>query len=127
MQYHFGLVHGTLVRSCDVCPSGAGQQSCDSLAYKTLMGMESLQSYMGILQETQWLVVMGTKGTCKSSLVSGLAQHLSSCLEAEEGEGMEDLVMGVVGGEIVRFNLDKDGVPTILKYFKNDLAKRVQL
>ena len=91
------------------------------------MGIESLQSYMGILHETQWLVVMGTKGTCKSSLVSGLAQHLSSCLEAEEGEGMEDLVMGVVGGEIVRFNLDKDGLPTILKYFKNDLAKRVQL
>lgn len=106
---------------------GAGQQACDSLAYKTLMGTESLQSYMSILQETQWLVVMGTKGTCKSSLVSGLAQHLSSCLEAEEGEGMEDLVMGVVGGEIIRFNLDKDGVATILKYFKTDLAKRVRL
>lgn len=82
---------------------------------------------MGILHETQWLVVMGTKGTCKSSLVSGLAQHLSSCLEAEEGEGMEDLVMGVAGGEIVRFNLDKEGLPTIVKYFKNDLVKRVQL
>lgn len=91
------------------------------------MGTESLQSYMGILQETQWLVVMGTKGTCKSNLVNGLVQHLSSCLEAEEGEGMEDLVMGVVGGEIVRFNLDKDGLATILKYFKTDLVKRVQL
>ena len=107
--------------------SGAGQQACDSLAYKTLMGMEALNSYMSILQETQWLVVMGTKGTCKSSLVSGLAQHLSSCLEAEEGEGMEDLVMGVAGGEIIRFNLDKDGVATPLKYFKTDLVKRVQL
>ena len=91
------------------------------------MGTESLQSYMAILQETQWLVVMGTKGTCKSSLVSGLAQHLSSCLEAEEGEGMEDLLMGVVGGEIIRFNLDKEGVTNPLKYFKNDLVKRVKL
>ena len=91
------------------------------------MGVESLRSYVGILQETQWLVVMGTKGTCKSSLVSGLAQHLSSSLEAEEGEGMEDLVMGVSGGEIIRFNLDKDGLTKILKYFKADLVKRVQL
>lgn len=91
------------------------------------MGVESLQSYIGILQETQWLVVMGTKGTCKSSLVSGLAQHLSSSLEAEEGEGMEDLVMGISGGEVIRFNLDKDGLTKILKYFKADLVKRVQL
>lgn len=82
---------------------------------------------MSILQETQWLVIMGTKGTCKSSLVSGLAHHLSSCLEAEEGEGMEDLVMGVVGGEIVKFSLDKEGLSTPLKYFKTDLVKRVQL
>ena len=91
------------------------------------MGTESLQSYMAILHETQWLVVMGTKGTCKSSLVGGLAQHLSSCLEAEEGEGMEDIEMGIVGGEIIRFNLDKEGVTTPLKYFKADLVKRVQL
>lgn len=91
------------------------------------MGVESLRSYIGILQETQWLVIMGTKGTCKSSLVSGLAQHLSSSLEAEEGEGMEDLVVGVSGGEIIRFNLDKDGLTKILKYFKADLVKRVQL
>lgn len=91
------------------------------------MGIESLQSYMAILQDTQWLVIMGTKGTCKSNLVSGLAQHLSSCLEAEEGEGMEDLVMGVAGGEVIRFNLDKEGLAPTLKYFKTDLLKRVQL
>ena len=92
------------------------------------MGKESLQSYMGILQETHWLVVMGTKGTCKSSLVTGLAQHMSSWLKCEgEGEGMEDLMMGVVGGEITQFNLDKEGITAPLKYFKNDLPKRVQL
>ncbi len=91
------------------------------------MGTESLQSYMAILHENQWLVVMGTKGTCKSSLVGGLAQHLSSSVEAEEGEGMEDLLMGVVGGEIIRFNLDKEGVAIPLKYFKTDLVKRIQL
>lgn len=92
------------------------------------MGKESLQSYMTILQDTHWLVVMGTKGTCKSSLVSGMAQHLSACLKVEaEGEGMEDLMMGVVGGEIVRFNLDKEGLTAPLKYFKTELAKRVQL
>ena len=91
------------------------------------MGMESLRSYMSILQETQWLVVMGTKGTCKSSLVTGLAQHLSCCLGAEEGEGMEDLLMGVTGGEIINFNLEKDGLAVTLKFFKTDLSKRVQL
>ncbi len=106
----------------------AGQQSCDALAFRLLMGKESLLSYMGILQETHWLVVMGTKGTCKSSLVMGLAQHLSSCLKSEsDGDGMEDLMMGVTGGEIVQFNLDKEGLIGPLKYFKNDLAKRVQL
>lgn len=91
------------------------------------MGLDSLQSYMAILQENQWLVVMGTKGTCKSSLVSGLASHLSSCLGAEEGEGMEDLEMGVVGGEIIKFSMDKEGLAVPLKYFKTDLVKRVQL
>ena len=92
------------------------------------MSKESLLAYMAMLQETQWLVVMGTKGTCKSSLVSGLTQHLSNSLMIEaEGEGMEDLMMGVVGGEIVRFNLDKDGLDKTLKYFRNDLAKRVKL
>lgn len=113
--------------SSDVSPD-AGQHSCDALAFRTLMGKESLQSYMAMLQETQWLVVMGTKGTCKSSLVNGLAQHLSSCLSMDaDGEGMEDLMMGVVGGEILQFSLDKEGLAGPLKYFKTDLAKRVQL
>ncbi len=85
--------------------SGSLQESCDSLAYKTLMNTESLQSYMNMLRETQWLVVMGTKGTCKTNLASGLARHLSLCVGCE---GVED-VEGA-GGEIVPFNLDKDGM-----------------
>ncbi len=90
------------------------------------MGVESLCSYMAILRETQWLVVMGTKGTCKSSLVNGLSHHLSSCLGAEEGgEGLEEV--GVVGGEIITFNIEKEGLSTALKYFKADLVKRVKL
>lgn len=87
--------------------SGAAQESCDSLAYKTLMNTETLNSYMNMLRETHWLVVMGTKGTCKTSLATGLSRHLSLIVSGEEGEDVED-VIGGVGGEIVNFNLDKD-------------------
>lgn len=112
---------------CALFFAGAAQQSCDSLAYKTLMARESLQSFVSILQETQWLVIMGTKGTCKSSLVSGLAQHLSSCLSSEEAGEMDDLEMGITGGEIIQFNLEKEGPSGPLKYFKADLVQRVKL
>lgn len=79
------------------------------MAYKTLMNAETLQSYMNMLQETRWLVVMGTKGTCKTSLASGLARHLSLCVTGDEYEGVEDVHEGT-GGEIVSFNLDKEGI-----------------
>lgn len=79
------------------------------MAYKTLMSAEALKSYMNMLQETHWLVVMGTKGTCKTSLASGLSRHLSLVVSSEECEDVED-VIGGVGGEIVSFNLDKDGL-----------------
>ena len=85
--------------------SGSAQESCDSLAYKTLMNTESLQSYMNMLQDTHWLVVMGTKGTCKTGLATGLARHLSLCVGCDGVEQVEG-----VGGEIVSFNLDKDGM-----------------
>ena len=55
---------------------------------------------MSMLLETQWLVVMGTKGTCKTSLASGLARHLARSLD-QDGEEEE---------HIVNFNLDKDGM-----------------
>ena len=73
------------------------------------MSAEALKSYMNMLQETHWLVVMGTKGTCKTSLASGLSRHLSLVVSSEECEDVED-VIGGVGGEIVSFNLDKDGL-----------------
>ena len=89
--------------------SGSAQESCDSLAYKTMMNAESLQSYMNMLYETRWLVVMGTKGTCKTSLASGISRHLSLCVGSEECEDVEG-VEGGVGGEIISFNLDKEGM-----------------
>ena len=73
------------------------------------MCAETLKSYMNMLQDTHWLVVMGTKGTCKTSLASGLSRHLSLVVSSEECEDVED-VIGGVGGEIVSFNLDKEGI-----------------
>ena len=96
---------GTVYYAC-FNQSGSGQESCDSLAYKTMMNTESLQSYMNMLYETRWLVVMGTKGTCKTSLAGGLSRHLSLCVGSEECEDVE----GGVGGEIISFNLDKEGM-----------------
>ena len=62
---------------------------------------------MTMLRETNWLVVMGTKGTCKTSLASGLAHHLSLYLSGEED--VEELMVGQ-GGEVISFNLDKEGL-----------------
>ena len=71
------------------------------------MGSEALQSYMEMLKQTRCLVVMGTKGTCKTSLASGLAKHLAQYVnELEEDEEM-------IGGgvtSVVNFNVDKDGI-----------------
>ena len=47
---------------------GSAQDSCDSLFYKTLKNADMLKSYMDMLRDTHWLVVMGTKGTCLRSL-----------------------------------------------------------
>ena len=90
---------------------GSAHDACDSLAYKTLMNMDTLKTYMDMLRETHWLVVMGTKGTCKTSLATGLARHLSMCLINEEDvEEDDDEVMVTVGGEVMSFNIDKDGL-----------------
>ena len=83
--------------------AGALQGSCDSVAYKILINTETLQSYISLLMETQWLVVMGTKGTCKTSLAQGLSRHLMQ-IAGEEGEGE--------GGDviIINYNVEKDGL-----------------
>ena len=47
---------------------GSAQDSCDSLSYKTLMNVDMLKSYMDMLRDTHWLVVMGMNGTCLQSL-----------------------------------------------------------
>ena len=52
--------------------------------------------------ETQWLVVMGTKGTCKTSLAQGLSRHLMQ-LVGDEGEEGGDVV-------IINYNVEKDGL-----------------
>lgn len=75
------------------------------------MNIDTLKSYMDMLRETNWLVVMGTKGTCKTSLATGLAKHLSMCLMSEEEiESDDDELMVTVGGEVMTFNLDKEGL-----------------
>lgn len=80
------------------------------------MSAETLKSYMSMLQDTHWLVVMGTKGTCKSSLAFGLSHHLSLLLSnEEEADAVED-----VGGEIVTFSLDKDGLEVGVVSFSLD-------
>ena len=102
-----------ILASCNIfllC-SGSAQESCDSLSYKTLMNVDTLKSYMDMLRETHWLVVMGTKGTCKTSLASGLARHLSMCLmNEEEIEEDDDELMVTIGGEVINYNIDKDGL-----------------
>ena len=96
---------------CLVSASGSAQESCDSLSYKTLMNVDTLKSYMDMLRDTHWLVVMGTKGTCKTSLASGLARHLSMCLvNEEEVEEEDDELMVTIGGEVINYNIDKDGL-----------------
>ena len=87
--------------------TGPLQESCDSLAYKVLINTDTLQSYISLLMETQWLVVMGTKGTCKTNLARGLSRHLMQIVgdgeEGEEGEGGGDVV-------VINYNVEKDGV-----------------
>ena len=52
---------------------------------------------MAMLRETQWVVVMGTKGTCKTSLATGLARHLALCVSGDDE------------GQVISFNMDKFG------------------
>ena len=63
-----------------------------------LMNSETIQSYVAMLKETQWVVVMGTKGTCKTSLVTGLAKHLALCVSGDDE------------AQVISFNVDKFGV-----------------
>ena len=86
-------------------PIGALQGSCDALAYKILINTDALKSYVSLLMETQWLVVMGTKGTCKTSLATGLARHLTQIVsEEEEGEREGEEVV------IMNYNIEKEGL-----------------
>ena len=79
------------------------------------MNVDTLKSYMDMLRETHWLVVMGTKGTCKTSLATGLARHLSMCLmNEEEIEEDDDELMITIGGEVITYNIDKDGLDVCL-------------
>ena len=96
---------------------GSAQDSCDSLSYKTLMNVDTLKSYMDMLRDTHWLVVMGTKGTCKTSLASGLARHLSmSLMNEEEIEEEDEELMVTIGGEVINYNIDKDGLDVRLPW-----------
>ena len=79
--------------------SGAAQDACDSLAYRTLVSMLTLQAYMAMLNDTRWLVVMGTKGTCKTSIASGLAEHLALGLTGSHNSDA-----------VIHFSLGKDGL-----------------
>ena len=79
------------------------QGSCDSLAYKVLINTETLHSYISLLMATQWLVVMGTKGTCKTSLAMGLSRHLMQLVCEEEEEERGEVVM-------INYNVEKDGI-----------------
>ena len=54
---------------------------------------------MAMLNDTRWLVVMGTKGTCKTSIASGLAEHLALGLTGSHNSDT-----------IVHFSLGKDGL-----------------
>eukprot|EP00731_Ephydatia_muelleri_P029738 Em0021g261a len=94
---------------------GASQETCDSLSYRTLVNVLTLQAYMAMLNDTRWLVVMGTKGTCKTSIASGLAEHLALGLTGSHNSDT-----------IVHFSLGKDGLDVVLRYMKNDLAKNAQ-
>ena len=55
--------------------------------------------------ETQWLVVMGTKGTCKTNLAMGLSRHLMHivCDDGEEEGESEEVV-------VINYNVEKDGL-----------------
>ena len=57
---------------------------------------------------------MGTKGTCKTSLVQGLSRHLSQIVGDEEEEEEEG------GGEVViiNYNVEKDGLEVSLRVRK---------
>ena len=91
--------------------TGALQGSCDAVAYKLLISADTLQSYVSLLMETQWLVIMGTKGTCKTSLALGLSQHLMQIVgEGEEGEEGEE-GGGVV---IINYNVERDGLEVFI-------------
>ena len=59
-----------------------------------------LLSYLALVLENQWLVVMGTKGTCKTSLATGLARHLAMCVTGDSDWE----------GRVYSFNLERDGV-----------------
>ena len=53
--------------------------------------------------ETQWLVVMGTKGTCKTSLATGLSRHLMQIVSVDGEEEAGEVV-------IINYNIEKEGL-----------------
>jgi len=114
--------------------AGASQGSCDVLAYHVLINAKTLQvciyvseytfiyvcfcacvtsrtcmwlqSYVGLLLETKCLVLMGTKGSCKSSVANYLGKHLVFRMGDQDE------------GRIVTFNVAIDG---------HEVCKRVLL
>ena len=63
---------------------------------------------MAMLRETQWVVVMGTKGTCKTSLAAGLTRHLALCVSGDDE------------GQVISFNMDKFGMEVHMMKWFND-------
>ena len=53
--------------------------------------------------ETQWLVVMGTKGTCKTTLATSLSRHLMQCVCEDGDEEGEEAV-------VINYNVEKEGL-----------------
>ena len=53
--------------------------------------------------ETQWLVIMGTKGTCKTNLATSLSRHLMQCVCEDGDEEGEEAV-------VINYNVEKEGL-----------------
>lgn len=113
---------------------GVAQESCDALAYKFLVSVDVFHSYIAMLLETQWIVVMGTKGTCKTSLAEGLASYLE--LLVKEQEMAPDEEIGLLNMDednpvITRLAIASspgsmgDGLEVAMKFIKQELPHQM--
>uniref|UniRef100_A0A1X7VNK0 Calponin-homology (CH) domain-containing protein n=2 Tax=Amphimedon queenslandica TaxID=400682 RepID=A0A1X7VNK0_AMPQE len=85
--------------------------------------------------QTQWIVVMGTKGTCKTSIADGLLSYLELFIEGEEGEeeGAELLIDDYDDNKIIKkFSISSSpgilggGLDSALKYIREELPMKLQ-